>query len=60
MTCNFYQDGKVVQLNDILTITANDTNIVLVNQKQGASTLPLPLSFYNEVDTLLFTVEGND
>lgn len=58
MTCNFYQDGKAVQLNDILTVTANDTNIVLINRKSAASSLELPLSYFGKADTLLFHVSG--
>lgn len=58
MTCNFFQDGKAVQLNDTLTITAAGTDSVLVNRKLGASSLTLPLSFFNPVDTLLLNVRN--
>lgn len=60
MTCDFYQDGKAVQLNDTLTVTANNPDVVLVNRKLNASKLALSLSYFNEVDTLLFNVSSKD
>ena len=57
MLCNIYQDGKTVQINDTLTITANDS-IVLLNRKTGASTLKLSLSYFQPVDTLVLAVAG--
>ena len=60
MTCKFYQDGKVVQLNDTLTITAVGVENPLLNRKIGTSSMTLPLSFFNEVDTLLLHVSSED
>jgi hypothetical protein len=59
MQCSIYQDGKTVQINDTLTITAKDS-LVLLNQKTGASTLKLSLSYFQTVDTLVLTVAGTD
>ena len=60
MTCDFYQDGKAVQLNDTLTVTANSPDVVLINRKLNVSKLALSLSYFNEVDTLLFNVSSKD
>lgn len=60
MLCNIYQDGKTVQINDTLTITAQDPSIVLLNRKSGASALKLSLSYFQPVDTLVFHLAGED
>ena len=59
MTCNFYQDGKEAQLNDTITVTAPHAQDVLVNRKQNASSLALPLSYFNSTDTLVLKVSGD-
>lgn len=59
MLCNIYQDGKTVQINDTLTITAQDS-VVLLNRKTGASALKLSLSYFQPVDTLVLSVAGTD
>ena len=59
MTCKFYQDGKAVQLHDTLTVTAAGTDAVLVNRKYNASSLALPLSYFNPEDTILLNITGN-
>lgn len=60
MTCNLYKDGKAVQLNGTLTITAADTTVVLLNQEYGVRTLKLPLSYFNSADTLLLNLSDGD
>ena len=60
MTCNFYQDGKAVQLNDTLTVTAVGADNPLLNRKLRVSTMALPLSYFNQIDTLLLNVSGED
>ena len=60
MTCNFYQDGKAAQLNDTLTVTAGKDNILLLNRKLRVSTMALSLSYFNQVDTLMLNVSGED
>lgn len=60
MKCNFYKDGKSVQLNGTLTITAADTTIVLLNREFGASSLKLSLSYFNSADTLLLNLLVDD
>jgi hypothetical protein len=49
-------DGKTsaVSLEDTLTVTAVGTDSVLVNKDYGASSLSLPVSYYNQTDVLLF------
>ncbi len=57
-TCNFYSEGEKIQLNDIITVTAFGTDSVLVNQMQSASGVSLPMSYWNEADTLVLTIQG--
>lgn len=59
MRCSFFKDGNAVQLHDLLTITANDTNIVLLNSQRDASYIKLSLSYFNTEDTLVFHVTGD-
>ena len=58
-TCNFYAEGSKVTLNDIITVTACGTDSVLVNQKQGATRIELPMSYWNEEDTLVLRIQGS-
>lgn len=58
-TCNFYAEGSKVTLNDIITVTACGTDSVLVNQKQGATGIELPMSYWNEEDTLVLRIQGS-
>lgn len=60
MRCNFYKNGNSAQLNDTLTITAIGTDEVLLNRKYMVSTMVLPLSYFNPVDTLILKVTGED
>jgi hypothetical protein len=46
--------STTVKLNDTLTVTAFGTDSVLINKDYGASSLDIPVSYYNPVDTLLF------
>ncbi len=46
--------GQAVTVNDTITITAYGTDVVLANRLIGAKGVALPVSFYNEADTLLF------
>lgn len=55
----FYRDGKAVTLNDTLTITTGKSGRVLLNQSVGTSKLILPLSYWQDVDTLVFNVKGD-
>jgi hypothetical protein len=59
MICNLYQDGKAIQLNDTLTVTAGKDNIMLLNSKTRVSTMALSLSYFNQVDTLMLNVKGD-
>lgn len=59
--CNmsFYNaQGKTVVLLDTLTIRAIGTDSVLYNRAVNTSQISLPLSYYNEADTLLFDFFG--
>ncbi|MBP5393893.1 MAG: hypothetical protein J6Y59_08775 [Bacteroidaceae bacterium] len=54
----FYQDDAMVSLNDTLTITAGQSGPVLLNKAVGTSKLNVPLSYWQEEDTLVLTVKG--
>lgn len=60
MYATFYKDGAAVAINDTLTITSGKSGMVLLNQSTGTSNLNLPLSFWQDVDTLVFSVKHND
>ncbi len=55
-----YKDGAKVKLNDTLTVTACGTDAVLLNRAVGASRLILPLSYWQDEDTLVLSLEGAD
>ncbi|MBR6031726.1 MAG: hypothetical protein IKP36_07180 [Bacteroidaceae bacterium] len=55
----FYQDGKAVAINDTLTITACGTDAVLLNRSVGTAQLTLPLSYWQDEDTLVFSINSN-
>ena len=54
----FYRDGNAVSINDTLTITSGKTGMVLLNRSVGTSKLTLPLSYWHDEDTLVFSVES--
>ena len=56
---SFYKDGVAVQLNDTLTISSGKAGIVLLNGALATSRIIVPLSYWNDEDTLVFRVNGN-
>lgn len=56
----FYKDGSQVSLKDTLTITAGKNGPVLLNRSVGTTNLNLPLSYWQDVDTLVLCVKGKD
>jgi len=56
----FYRDGSAVQLNDTLTISSGKAGPVLLNRAVGTSKINIPLTYWNEEDTLVFSIKGND
>ena len=59
MYCAFYREGAAAPLNDTLTITTGKAGMVLLNSSVGTSKFNLPLSYWQEEDTLVFSVKGN-
>lgn len=55
----FYKDGSAVQISDTLTITTGKSGPVLLNRAVGTSRLNLPMSYWQEEDTLVLTVKGD-
>ncbi len=58
---SFYssENGSLVTLADTLTVTAQGTDSVLYNQGAGISGVDLPMSYFSDVDTLVFTLQGD-
>lgn len=56
----FYKDGATVSIKDTLTITSGKAGLVLLNRSVGTSKLNLPLSYWQDEDTLVLKVEGRD
>ena len=56
----FYKDGATVAIKDTLTITSGKKGPVLLNRGLATSKLTLSLSYWQDVDTLVFTVKGTD
>ena len=50
-----FQAGTSVKLQDTLTVTAFGTDSLLVNRLVGQSGAKLPVSYYQQADTLVFT-----
>ena len=57
---SIYKDGAAVKLNDTLTITACGTDNVLLNRAVGVSKLTLSLSYLQDEDTLVLSLQGAD
>ena len=56
----FYRDGSAVQINDALTISSGKAGPVLLNGSVGTAKFTLQLSYWQDVDTLVFSVQGDD
>ncbi len=60
MRSTFYSDGSQISLTDTLTVGTGREARILLNRMTGASDLTLPLSHWQEVDTLVLTVSGEN
>lgn len=56
----FYEDGDAVAITDTLTITSGKAGPVLLNRALSVAKFNLPLSYWQDEDTLVFTVKGTD
>ncbi len=59
--CNvsFYASGQSVSLTDTLTVTTRGVDSILINKQTSTSTMTLPLSYWQDEDTLVLTVTGS-
>lgn len=55
----FYQDGNAMAFSDTLTITSGKAGPVLLNRSVHTSRLNLPLSYWQDEDTLVLNVKGD-
>ena len=60
MYAAFDRDGAAVRLSDTLTITSGKAGPVLLNRSVGTASLNLQLSHWQEEDTLVLSVKGED
>ena len=54
----FYSDGSKVSITDTLTITTGTDEHILVNRMLGASEWEIPMSYWQDEDTLSLHVTG--
>ncbi len=56
----FDSDGEAVQITDTLTVTSGKSGPILLNNGVNTATLKLQLSYWQDVDTLVFYIKGKD
>jgi len=56
----FDREGVAVSIKDTLTITAGKAGPVLLNRSVNTSKLNLPLSYWQDEDTLVFHIQGKN
>lgn len=56
----FDREGVAMRIDDTLTITAGKAGPVLLNRSVNTTSLKVPLSYWQDEDTLVFTVKGED
>lgn len=56
----FDTEGTAMRISDTLTITAGKSGPVLLNRSVGTASLNLPMSYWQDEDTLVLSVEGTD
>ena len=56
----FDKAGKAVSITDTLTITSGKAGPTLLNRSVGTASLNLPMSYWQDEDTLVFTIKGED
>ncbi len=62
--CNYYfyssSTNSKISLTDTLTVTSFGTDSILYNRGVNTSYLSLPMSYWNDTDTLVFLLESDD
>lgn len=58
MYAAFDRDGDAVQITDTLTVTSGKSGPVLLNRSVNTASLNLPLSFWQDEDTLVLSIKG--
>ena len=53
-------EGEKAKINDTLTITSGKNGPTLLNRSVATASLNLPLSYWQDEDTLVFTVIGKE
>lgn len=57
---SFCQDNSSVTITDTLTITTGKSGRILLNKSVNTSRLNLPMSYWQEEDTLVLSIKGED
>ena len=60
VTCqaSFYGDEKAVAITDVLTVKTCGVDSLLINQQSNTETMNLPLSYWQDADTLVLIITG--
>ena len=56
----FYRDGSRVSITDTLTVTSGKNGPTLLNRSVNTNWLNVPLSYWQDEDTLVFKIKGKD
>ena len=56
----FVREGAAAQIKDTLTITAGKNGPTLLNRSVNTASLNLPLSYWQDEDTLVFYIKGKE
>lgn len=56
----FDREGTAVRINDTLTITSGKSGPVLLNRSVNTASINLPLSYWQDEDTLVFSIKGDE
>lgn len=60
MYAAFDCEGTAMQITDTLTITSGKAGPTLLNKSVRTATLNLPLSYWQDEDTLVLSIKGSD
>ena len=56
----FFKDATRVSITDTLTVTSGKSGLVLLNRSVNTNWLDIPLSYWQDEDTLVFNIKGAD
>ena len=60
LSCGFYAEDSKIAITDTMTVSFGKGGRVLLNRSTKTSELTLPMSYWQETDTLVLTVSGEE